>query len=130
MFLNFIMQSILMSNKISIGVDIEDISRFTYLVKDKSFLNKVFTKNELEYCLKKKNYSQHLAVRFAAKEAIIKAFSDFNKLLEFNEISITNDKDGKPIVKLKNQKDFNIKISLSHNKNNAIAFVLILKIEY
>ena len=109
-----------------IGVDIEDVNRFKN-ISDKNFLNKIFTKNEIKYCLSKKNYAQHLAARFSGKEAVIKALSSIDKKLELNQIEILNNKDGSPIVKLKNQKKINIKISLSHNNKNAIAFVLASK---
>ena len=59
------------ASNFAIGVDIESISRFKNLKRDKSrhFLEKIFTQNELNYCFSKKVPSPHLAVRFAAKEA-------------------------------------------------------------
>lgn len=110
---------------LSIGADIEEISRFNKL--DKKILNKIFTEKELEYCFNKKNYSQHLAARFAGKEAVIKALSSFKEKINLNDIEILNNRGKIPTVKLKNAKKYDIKISLSHNKNNAIAFVLISK---
>ena len=63
------------SKNINIGVDIEDVKRFQKLnlVSDKTFLGKIFTKNELVYCFSKKNKAEHLAGRFSAKESILKA---------------------------------------------------------
>ena len=48
----------------SVGVDIEDISRFEN--KSNAFLEKIFTKNELEYCLSQKKYQEKLCARFCA----------------------------------------------------------------
>jgi len=58
---------------IGIGVDIEDVNRFTKLGGNKAFLKKVFTQNELDYCFSKKVAAPHLAVRYAGKEAVVKA---------------------------------------------------------
>ena len=106
-----------------IGVDIEEVDRFDNL--DQVFINKIFTKKEIEYCISKKKPSQHFAVRFAAKEAVIKAFSSIQINLEFNQIEIINDKNGAPIVNLKMFQNHDIKISLSHSDKYAIAFVLV-----
>ena len=117
-----------MSN-LGIGVDIESVNRFEdFKNKNNRFLTKIFNKSEIQYCFSKVKPSQHLAARFAAKEAIIKAinsiFEDFPTL---NEIEIKNDQKGKPYVLIHKKKfsSVNTKISLSHNKDIAIAFVVI-----
>ena len=71
-----------------IGVDIEDISRFTGkpFPENKGFYERIFTKKEIEYCLQKANPYQHFAARFCAKEAVIKALSD--ETLDFRKIEI------------------------------------------
>ena len=117
--------------KISIGVDIENISKFENYNQQKKqkILKKIFTDFEIKYCLEKINPAQHLAARFAAKEAIIKAMSSKtdSKFLP-NEIEIRNKENGKPEVVIKNNFIFNenILISMSHNDGNAIAFAVIL----
>jgi len=108
----------------AIGVDIERISRFKNV--NKRFLNKIYTKIELQYCLKRNNPAQQLAARFAGKEAIIKAFYDLGKILSFRDIEIVNDKNNIPTVNIP-LKNYKTKISLSHNKDNAIAFALVIK---
>ena len=62
---------------IGIGIDIIEIERIKNSIErfGNSFLNKIYTQNELDYCLAKNNKYQHLAARFAAKEAIYKALS-------------------------------------------------------
>jgi len=114
-----------------IGVDIEDIRRFRKLNpdSDKGFLNRVFTKNELEYCFSKEDAAPHLTARYTGKEAVIKALSGICKpKLDYKDIEIFNNTNGVPMVKLKN-KDFNkfgIKISLSHCKDKAVAFAIVI----
>jgi len=111
--------------ELSCGVDIEEISRFSKIDIDKNkfFFEKVFTRNEMDYCFSKKNPAQHLAVRFAGKEAIIKAIARFKKNPPFfNQIEILNNAEGLPIVNINN---FEVKVSLSHCKDKAIAFAII-----
>ena len=96
--------------------------------KDK-FLNKVFTLNESEYCFSKDIPSIHFAGRFAAKESLKKCLfsSEITASIGFNEIEILSRSNGAPFVP--QIKDFNIKdiqISISHEKDFAIAMALII----
>lgn len=112
----------------SIGVDIESIARFKGLQREKSkrFLEKIFTKDEVDYCFSKKAPWPHLAARFAAKEAVLKAVSPLSKNVPaLNEIEILNNAKGIPAVALKG---YEIKISLSHCDTLALAFVVATKI--
>lgn len=116
--------------KIKCGIDIIEVSRIQKSIEDfgDSFLKRVYTKNEIEYCESKKNVKmQHYAARFAAKEAVFKAISElldskFN--IQWTDIEIINGKDGRPVVNLRKdlfKKVKNIDISLSHIKDYAIA---------
>lgn len=124
-----------MKYNFSVGTDIEDISRFKKinLANDISFLNKIFTKNEIKYCFSKKYPASHLAVRFAGKEAVIKALADVNQrkinILDYKKIEILNKKNGVPAVNLLDPffRIFTVKISLSHCREKAIAFVVLIK---
>ncbi len=115
---------------LSIGCDIEDILRFKNktLENDMDFLNRVFTQKELDYSFKSKNFAQHLCARFCAKEAVIKALSDF-KITDvyYSDIEITNKENGAPVAKIEKYPEIKIKISLSHCKTYAIANVLLIK---
>jgi len=64
-----------MSEVAGVGIDITEVDRVAKLVErhGKRFLERVFTRRELEYCLGRKRQSEHLAARFAAKEAVSKA---------------------------------------------------------
>lgn len=120
--------------KIKTGIDIIEVSRIKKAIEtfDEKFLNKIFTQKEIEYCNSKNSKKfEHFAARFAAKEACLKAISDFldNKYsISWKEIEIINCKSGKPILKIyKNIKDIeSIDISLSHIKEYAIASVSVL----
>ena len=113
---------------LEIGVDIEDINRFKKysLEKDRVFLESVFSDEELEYCFSFPRPAKHLAGRFCAKEAFIKAVSELGFEIRHNAIKIINTSSGKPKIILPSEYDnFDCKVSLSHDKDKAIAFVLI-----
>jgi len=108
-----------------IGVDIEDISRFrnTPFDQNKAFYRRLFTKSELDYCLTKSDPYQHLAVRFCAKEAFIKA-SNINfkrKIPNYQSIQVKME-GSKPYIKYKNKKHL---LSLSHDNSKAVSLVII-----
>ena len=114
-----------------IGVDIEDISRFKGLTreKDAAFLNKLFTKKELDYCFSCGSPEQHLAARYAGKEAVIKALSALGKAnLNYKEIEIVNDDRGVPHASIREKGITNLQIliSLSHSEETAIAFTIVI----
>ena len=107
--------------KMNIGIDIEEIKRFQKLLKDKNFIERVFSRDEIEYCSsKKKNAVQHFAVRFAGKEAVWKAINKSKKLV-ITDISFKNSVLGKPEVYIKGKKASYIDISFSHNKTTVVA---------
>ena len=111
----------------AVGVDIEEISRFEG--KSQEFLDRIFTKNEQEYCLSKIKSAGHFAVRFCAKEAVTKALNSMGiRQPELNKIEVFHDNNGCPKINLPKSKEydnFSIEVSLSHDKTKAIAFVMI-----
>jgi len=125
-----------MNDNFCIGVDIEDISRFKNLNKKdhKSFLNNVYTENELDYCYSKSKPEQHLAARFAAKEAVIKALSGMN-FLKIEDLprhfEITRDENNSARINFlsENKLNFKFRVSMSHSNNMAMAFVVGIKNE-
>ena len=122
-------------NLFGIGVDIVDIERIKkiYLKYDRKFAKKILSDNEIKIFDLSKNKISFLAKRFAAKEAIGKAFGIgiMNGYLLKN-ISIDNDEYGKPIAKLNKKKEFEkyigktIHLTISDEKKFAIANALIL----
>ncbi len=111
-----------------IGVDIESIHRFRRLAADDAFLHRVFTQKELDYCFAHRSPAPHLAARFAAKEAIIKALSGFNMTgLSYKDIEVTNKESGLPVARIHKQgfEKLHIALSLSHSQSQAVAFTVI-----
>ena len=119
-----------------IGTDIISVDRIKKSLKNKSFLNRLFCKEEISKCNKLINSYNCYAKRFAAKEAFSKALgTGISNGINFNEIIIMNEKNGKPFIKLKGKtmqkikKKFNkkptIALSLSDEKKYAVAFVTI-----
>jgi len=120
-----------------IGIDIIEIDRIKQSVDrfEEHFLNKLFTTTELEYSLSKGNKYQHLAARFAAKEAIAKALATgWSEGFRWKDIEIYNEPNGMPKVRLLgNLKDFlgdskELKISMSHSQNyvTCVAIIYVL----
>ena len=120
-----------------IGIDMIEIERVAdKIAKDNGFRELVFSQKEIEYCEAKANKFEHYAVRFAAKEAFLKACgTGWTTGTAFNEIEISNDPAGKPQLALLGQTAILIRkmgiskifVSLSHLKAIASAVVIIEK---
>jgi phosphopantetheine--protein transferase-like protein len=118
-----------------IGVDISKISRFERIIKTApylvNFLNKVLHKNEiLEFNALKNDEqkSKFLASRWSVKEALVKATN--NKQLIYSNIFIWKDSNGKPFIKFDEDYQHNeqmgkVHLSISHEEDTSIAFVII-----
>jgi holo-[acyl-carrier protein] synthase len=108
---------------IGTGVDITEVRRIRQAVEKwgKDFLKRVFTESEIKNAKTKTSFYQHLAGRFAAKEAIFKAVGD--NQLSWQDIQIDNDREGKPACLFLNGrgKNIDVHISISHVKNYAVA---------
>lgn len=126
--------------KITTGIDIIEVERIKKAINEmgNNFLNRIYTENEIEYCSKSEIMKyQHLAARFAAKEAVFKAISGYidgrNDAL-WKDIELINIEGGKPeinveklvknISKTANIKLKDIDVSISHIKEYAIASVV------
>ena len=118
-----------------IGVDITEIKRIEKAItRNKNFINKLFTKAEKEILAKRNFKSEFVAGRFAAKEAISKALGTGIRSFSFTDIEIVNNELGKPEVILKPKaqdiinkisKSYKIHLSISHEKEYAIAYALL-----
>jgi holo-[acyl-carrier protein] synthase len=112
---------------ISIGVDCEEVKRFQKVMDKPKLLNRIFTEHELEYCNQKTDPKPHLAVRFAGKEALIKAFSDMDIRINMGDIEILNNSMGVPQARVKGiNPGYQIKLSLSHTKDMVFASALVV----
>ncbi len=111
------------------GVDITEVRRIRQAIEKwgKDFSKRVFTPTELKNAKNKTSFYQHLAGRFAAKEAIFKAAGDSR--LSWQDIQIYNNRQGKPVCMFLNGKGKNIEvhISISHVKTYAVASAVITK---
>ena len=112
-----------MIEKFSIGIDIVNVDRFSSKLysKNKEFYSKIFTNDEIDYCIKFKDPYTHFAGKFALKEAVIKAINKKISLLDIE----TFHKDNVPQVKLKNETNYSSISSISHENNVAVAVFLI-----
>jgi len=121
------------------GVDIVENSRIKKSILNNSFLHRVFTNEEILISKNIKNKSSYFAKRFAAKEAFVKSLgTGFSNGFNFKDISVINDKLGKPSFlitkKIKNLikkrfkiNNFNFFLSISDEKKYSIAFVIFQK---
>ncbi len=114
---------------IGTGVDITEVRRLRQAVErwGEAFLHRVFTSQELENARKRGSLYQHLAGRFAAKEAVFKALGD--KDLTWQDVQILNDEEGKPHCMFMNTKakKKEVFISISHVKTYAVANAVVIQ---
>ena len=108
-----------------VGIDIEEVTRFrTYDPRrQKTFYQKIFTDQEIRYCMSKKDPYPHFTARFCAKEAVTKALG--RTLFSLKNIEITNDAKGYPSAHIREKNaDYEVAVSLSHTKEYAVAIAL------
>jgi len=114
---------------IGTGVDITEVRRIRAAIEKwgDDFLRRVFTEPELKQAKNRNSFYQHLAGRFAAKEAVFKAAGDNS--LSWQDIQISNDQTGKPVCLFLNGrgKYINVSISISHVKTYAVASAVVTK---
>ena len=119
------------------GIDIVDIPRFrkTLATRGNRFINRIFLPSEQKYCGAKPNPWIHYAGRFAAKEAIAKAFgTGIGKELNWLDIEIISSDSNAPVVKLsprakrlaRRRRTKNILISISHTHAYTAAVALLV----
>ena len=121
---------------VGIGIDIIESSRIQEKIRRKLFKEKVFSPSEIDYCEKQKKRIQHYAVRFAAKEAFLKAIGmGLAAGYDLHEIEIAHLQSGEPKLSLKGnflklKKKFKwskIHVSISHIESLACAIVILEK---
>ncbi len=119
---------------LGIGVDIVNVSRIkSAVIKHPNLIYKLFSDLEIEYLKSKKYRPEFIAARFAAKEAVAKAIGTGFRGFSFKDIEIDKNKEGKPMVilkekadkVLKQQGDYKIHLSISHELEAAVAYVII-----
>ena len=128
-------------NVFGVGTDIVKNSRIKKLVKNKKFINRVFTSSEIKGSKKIKQKVLFFSKRFAAKEAFVKSLgTGFTHNINFKDINISKKKSGKPYLTLSinlknilkrklNLKKIKIFLSLSDEKEYSVAYVITQKIK-
>ena len=117
---------------IGIGTDIIEICRVEKAVKStKGFIEKLFTENEIKMFESKGFKSEVIAGNFAAKEAVSKAIGTGFRGFGLKDIEVLRNELGRPIVNLSSKvyraldrENVNIHLSISHSKDNAIAYAV------
>lgn len=119
---------------IGVGTDIIEISRIKRSLENRhAFLQKLFTKIEIDNFEKRNFRPEFVAGKFAAKEAVAKALGTGFRDFKFKDIVVENNILGKPIVSLTGKAaliaekfgDYKIYLSISHSETHAIAYVIL-----
>ena len=119
-----------------IGTDIAQVSRFEKWVKNPEMIERFFNEKERSSASSESAKCQHYAARFAAKEAFSKALGTGISGFELKDVYITHNEEGAPILNLEGEAfallkerfgDCNIFVTLSHEKEYAVAFVILEK---
>lgn len=117
-----------------IGTDITEVGRFEKWVKNPEMLERFFNEKECGFSGSIASQCQHYAARFAAKEAFSKALGTGITGFNLKEVYITKDSEGKPLLNIEGAAlsimkerlgECNAFISLSHEKEYAVAFVVL-----
>jgi phosphopantetheine--protein transferase-like protein len=114
-----------------LGIDLVRINRIEEMIErwGNSFLQKVFTPGEIEYCNSKSRPAIHFAARFAVKEAVIKMLGGNTAGFKWHDFEVCNNSAGRPELVLSERIEDVIKkagietihISISHEREYAIA---------
>ena len=121
---------------IGIGTDIIEIGRIEKVFKGTDrFLNRNFSKAEIEYFSKRNFKSETIAGAFSAKEAVSKALGTGFRGFSLSDIEVLRTELGKPFIKVSEKlenlilemgiKNYKFHVSISHSKENAIAYVIL-----
>ena len=117
--------------QLRVGVDLVEVERLRRLLAEHADRHEeLFTAAELAYCRGKRRRNEHLAARFAAKEAVLKAFgTGISQRMRFAEIEVLNEPSGRPRVRLlgavasfaERHGLSQLDVSLSHTEGTALA---------
>lgn len=120
---------------VTVGVDIVDVARVARVLQGEHAAERLLTPAEIAYCRARPDVAEHAAARFAAKEAVLKAFgTGFADGLRWTDVEVINDRAGRPGIRLHGAADAlaarrglaTVEISLSHTADLAIAHAVAL----
>lgn len=120
-----------------LGVDLVDVSRLRRVVErwQERFLRRVFTEKELDYCLKRRDSIPHLAARFAAKEAGLKALGTGLRMgVRWRELEVRRESGQPPLLVLSGRSKAiglakggtQVLLSLTHDGDYAFAQAMLM----
>ncbi len=115
-----------------VGIDIVSNQRIKSAVErfGERFLKRVYTEEELRYCMGQQAFYECLSARWACKEAVLKAFYQvYGVVLKFSEIEVFGDR-GKPAkvrILKRGYEDVKVLVSLSHEREFSVAVAYVLK---
>jgi len=117
--------------RIRVGVDLVGVERMTRLVADHpTSESELFTPRESGYCRRRRRCYEHIAARFAAKEAVLKSLgTGIGARMQWTDVEIVTARTGRPQVKLSGEVArraqrlgvADVDVSLSHTEGLAIA---------
>ena len=128
-------------NIFGVGTDIVKNSRIKKLIKNKKFINRIFTSSEIKNSKKINQKVSFFSKRFAAKEAFVKSLgTGFTHNINFKDINVSKKRSGKPHITLNNKlknilkrklklKKVKIFLSLSDEREYSVAYVITQKIK-
>ena len=123
---------------VGLGADVVEIRRIRQALKHQGerFIRRIFTAAEQEFCEARRDPAPHYAVRFAAKEALLKALgTGWAKGLSWQDVEVVRREQDAPILVLshaaeKQSRELgtrSIHLSLSHSDDSALAVVILEK---
>jgi len=113
---------------LGIGIDVTANNRIREKMENERFIKRILSEEELLVFQRFDNElrkTEYLAGRFTAKEAIFKAMRTGDGHTKYSDISVLNEESGAPYVKFSALKHEIVHVSISHEKENTIAFVVI-----
>ncbi|HEX9331097.1 MAG TPA: holo-ACP synthase [Anaerolineales bacterium] len=119
---------------LGIGIDIIEIKKIEESIQSEAFQRKVFTSAELKAVDGFKNKAEHLAGKFAAKEAFMKAIGGgIRQEVWFSQIEVLTDELGKPYISVSGEAEIRLQasrtkqihVSISHSGGLAVAVVML-----
>lgn len=121
---------------LGIGVDLIECARIQHSLDrfGKRFLHRIFTEGEIAYCQSMKFPARHFAARFAAKEAVSKAFgTGIGKAMGWRDIDVHRKPSGEPFLVLSGgaqqlaaqRQVSRALVTLSHTDNHAVAMIVL-----
>jgi holo-[acyl-carrier protein] synthase len=125
----------LLDPPIGVGIDVVDVHDFERVTLERypGFYNRCFSGREIAYCRSRARPAEHFAVRFAAKEAAVKALA-VHQILGYWQIEVERRPDGRPelalwtfdrTAPLSELNGLHLRVSLSHAESWAAAFVAV-----